>query len=362
MFGLNNIKVIELAGLAPVPFCGMLLSDFGAQVTVIDRPQPISNNNDNDDNDNNDNNDKPISDLHTINRNKKFIYLDLKNNEENKQSFLELIKNSDILLDPFRPGVLERLNFDPIKLLTLNPKLIIARLSGYGQTGPLALTAGHDLNYLAISGILSLFRRNNDRPFFPINLLADFAGGGLLCAFGILVALFEREKTGKGKIIDCSMTEGVSYLASFIYHAQYMLPSMVLGGTVGSNMLDGGDGKFIAVGAIESQFYENFLKGIGLFEIYERGELAHQMDTTEWINLYDKFSKIIESKTRDEWVNIFENLEACVTPVLELNEVSNFKQHKFRNSFTNFANSKILMPSPAPKLININENQIKSKL
>lgn len=255
-----------------------------------------------------------------------------------------------MIIEPFRPGVMEKLGLGPNILLAENPQLIYARLTGFGQTGPYSSRAGHDINYIAISGVLSLLGRYNEKPIFPINLLADFAGGGLLCAFGIALALLERVKSNKGQIIDSNMVEGAAYVASWITRSQN-LP--IWGNERGKNILDSGahfydtyktkDNKYMAVGAIEPQFYNKFIEGLGLS--LENIPQLSNMDESKKI-ITDKFLE----KTQKEWCEIFENIDACVTPVLTLSEAPDNKHNKARESFVSGPDYSFKVAKPAPCL------------
>ncbi|VEN45182.1 unnamed protein product [Callosobruchus maculatus] len=325
---LKGLKVIEFAGLAPGPFCGMILGDFGANVIKIDK---IGQN----------------VDLDSLGRGKKSVCLNLKDPDA-VQIVKKLSKQCDVLIEPFRKGVMEKLGLGPTVLLKENPRLIYARLTGYGQEGPLAKCAGHDINYIAISGLLSLFRRKGEAPLPPTNLAADFGGGGLMCALGILLALLERSKSGLGQVVDNSMVHGSAYLGSWLYRSQN-LP--IWGNKPGENILDSGahfyqvyrtkDDKYLAVGALEPQFYAELLKGLGLTE-----EQAPQFgDSNE---LKTVFGGLFKQKTRQEWVNIFNELDACVTPVLELEEAPKHAHNASQHSFIETEGS--IVPNPAPKL------------
>ncbi|KAI9485680.1 MAG: CoA-transferase family III domain-containing protein [Benjaminiella poitrasii] len=299
---LSDIVVFEMAGLAPAPFAGLILSDFGANVIRIDRSKGFN--------------------ADVLTRNKRSIALNLKNPLA-IQTLLDLFKNVDIILDPFRPGVMEKLGLGPDVLLNINPRLIYARLSGFGQTGSMSQTAGHDINYLAISGVLNLIGREGEKPFFPVNILADFAGGGLMCVMGILMALMERTKSGKGQVIDANLTSGASYLTTFPYLMQKY--GLIWESERGTNMLDGGahfyeiyetkDKQYMAVGAIEPQFYSCLLDKLNL----KSDDLPGQMDKASWPQMKVKFQNIFSTKTQKEWNLIFEGTDACVTPVLSFN-------------------------------------------
>lgn len=303
---LAGLRVLEIAGLAPVPFAGMMLADFGADVIRVDRKRPA-----------------PTPDV--LARGKRSVALDFKS-PLGKEAFCRMADKSDVLIEPFRPGVMERLGLGPEVLCKRNERLIYARLTGWGQTGSMAKMAGHDLNYIAISGVLSRLGRAEENPGFPVNILGDFAGGGMLCSVGIMLALLERAKSGKGQVVDAAMLEGASYLAAMIrnFHS-----SGFMAAPRGRNMLDSGahfydvyrtrDDKFVSVGAIEPQFYAALLDGLGLTD---DDSLAGQMDMDEWPAMKKRFAAVFASKTRDEWEAIFDGTDACVAPVLELDEVN----------------------------------------
>lgn len=278
---------------------------------------------------------------------KRLMSVNLKSNE-GVDVVRKLCASSDVLIDTFRPGVMEKLGLGPEALLKQNSRLIYARLTGYGQNGFYKNKAGHDINYVAMSGILSLLSNNKEPPKPPINLLSDFAGGGLLCALGITLALYERTNSGKGQVIDTSMTEGAAYVGTWLYKSRN-LP--IWTGEPGTNALDGGlasygsyqtkDGKFMAVGALEPQFYSNLLKGLGLSE-----DEFSQTDT----NLSKtKFKEVFLTKSQEEWCEIFDKIDACVTPVIDLDMVD---KHKYRASDTAFYrdDDDMVVPEPAPRL------------
>uniref|UniRef100_A0A182WHB8 Alpha-methylacyl-CoA racemase n=1 Tax=Anopheles minimus TaxID=112268 RepID=A0A182WHB8_9DIPT len=327
---LKGIKVIEFVGLAPGPFCGMLLADFGATVTRIDM--------------------NPRNSLDVLQGGKRSLALNLKQPKA-IDMVRSMCRKSDVLIEPFRPGVMEKFGLGPNVLLQDNPGLIYARLTGFGQTGTHALRAGHDLNYIALSGVLSMLGRKTNKPTAPINLLADFAGGGLMCAFGILAAIVERHRSGKGQIIDHAMVEGAAYVGSWLYRSQ-SLP--VWGKARGENILDGGahfydtyetkDGKFLSVGAIENKFYRLLLEGLGLdpdLPQFEEEEKRREL-----------FEATFKTKTRDEWMDIFNAKDACVFPVLTPDEVESYQHNRERNVFVDYQRTEddVLVPTPAPKL------------
>lgn len=261
-----------------------------------------------------------------------------------------LCKSSDVLIEPFRPGVMEKLGLGPIVLMKENPKLIYARLTGFGQNGVLAPRAGHDINYLAICGILSMLGRKNENPTAPINTLADFAGGGLICALGICLALLERHNSGKGQIVDSAMVEGAAYVGSWLFRSQ-KLP--IWGNERGNNILDTGthfydtymtsDGKFMSVGSIEPQFYQLLLEGLGITN-----------DNSQYGNYEENkilFKEIFVKKTQKEWSEIFDKIDACVMPVLEFEDAPNHPHNKERRVFVDRSKTgDIIVPNPAPKL------------
>ncbi|XP_033845826.1 alpha-methylacyl-CoA racemase isoform X2 [Periophthalmus magnuspinnatus] len=329
---LAGVRVIELAGLAPAPFCGMILADFGASVIRVDRTKMAMN-------------------IDTQARGKRSVAINLKT-AAGVSLLKKLCVQSDVVLEPYRKGVMEKLGLGPQELLKENPRLIYARLTGYGQNGPLALAAGHDINYLAISGLLSRLGRSTEKPYAPLNLVADFAGGGLSCALGIVLALLERTKSGKGQIVDASMVEGAAYVGSFVWKSHRI---GMWNNPRGQNMLDSGapfydtyqtsDGKYMAVGAIESQFYKELLKGLEL----DSAELPEQMSFNDWPKLRHIFTERFASKTLAEWTRIFEGTDACVTPVLSFEEVSSHPHNQQRGSFIKDQSGEE-SPRPAPVL------------
>ncbi|XP_036973169.1 alpha-methylacyl-CoA racemase [Acanthopagrus latus] len=329
---LAGVRVIELAGLAPAPFCGMILADFGAKVIRVDRT-------------------KVAMSLDTQARGKKSVAINLKTSE-GVALLRKLCVQSDVVLEPYRKGVMEKLGLGPQELLKENPRLIYARLTGYGQSGSYASAAGHDINYLAMSGLLSRLGRSGEKPYAPLNLLADFAGGGLTCAMGIVLALLERTKSGKGQIIDASMVEGAAYVGSFVWKSRKI---GMWDNSRGQNMLDSGapfydtyetsDGKYMAVGAIEPQFYRELIKGLEL----EAGDLPPQMSLNDWPELRRIFTERFASKTQADWSEIFDGTDACVTPVLSFDQVSSHPHNKERASFVTDSSGDE-SPRPAPVL------------
>lgn len=284
-----------------------------------------------------------------LGKGKRTIAVNLKH-ERGRDLIRKLSQNSDVLIEPYRPGVMENLSLGPDALLRENPRLIYARLSGFGQTGPLAKRAGHDINYVALSGILSMLGRHGEPPHAPINLIADFAGGGLLCALGICVALLERHRSGKGQIIDCSMSEGAAYVGSWLTQSQN-LP--IWGQERGKNLLDGGtffyntyetkDGKYMSVGALEPQFFEKFAEVLGLGDVNQFDE-----DTD---GLTKRVQELFRAKTQEEWIKLFEHTDSCVYPVLDWKEAHLYQHNKERGAFVDQAKTDgMVVATPAPKL------------
>ncbi|KAG8233274.1 hypothetical protein J437_LFUL013838 [Ladona fulva] len=336
---LQGIRVIELAGLAPAPFCGMILADFGASVIRVDKAGSSTS-------------------LDCLGHGKRSISLNLKH-PEGMKVLKKMCKNSDVLIEPFRKGVMEKLGLGPNVLMKDNPNLIYARLTGFGQTGPYSSMAGHDINYVAVSGALSMLGRKNEKPTPPINLLADFAGGGLMCAFGIVLALINRERNsakhgkGKGQVIDASMVEGAAYVSSWLFRSRQKLP--IWGNPRGQNVLDSGshfydtyetkDGGHVAVGALEPQFYDRLLQMVKLSH-EDLPQMGVDPDECKRI-----LSEVFLKKTRDEWAAEFDGTDACVTPVLLPEEVGSHHHNAERNSFFQTSQGKgEWVPHPAPRL------------
>ena len=338
---LKGIKVLEIAGLAPAPFAGMLLADHGASVVRVDRCSRG----------------RAKFSMDTLCRGKRSIALDLKA-PAGRDALRRLARGADVLIEPFRPGVMERLGLGPDVLCADNPRLVYARMTGFGQGGQPATrdAAGHDINYLAVSGVLSALRKQGETPHPPVNLLGDFAGGGMLCAVGVLLALLERARSGKGQVVDAAMVDGAAYLASFLWKGTNagLMDNSLEG--VGGNLLDGGahfygtyacaDGKHFAVGAIEPQFYAKLCAGLGL----DRDELPAQLDADAWPALKRKVAAIFKTKTRDEWAAIFEGTDACAFPILDYEEAAAHPHNVARGTFLRTREGDAWEPGPAPKL------------
>jgi alpha-methylacyl-CoA racemase len=332
---LSGVRVIEIASLAPAPFGCMILADLGADVLRVDRaercgPQAPRPND-------------PLS------RGRRSIGLNLKDPAA-IDVLLRLAETADVLVEGFRPGVAERLGFGPQVCAARNPGLVFARMTGWGQDGPLAPTAGHDIDYIAISGALSMIGRAGESPVPPVNLLGDFGGGGMLLALGILAALLERARTGLGQVVDAAMVDGSALLTSFAYG---MRASGAWQDKRGSNLLDGGapfydtyataDGQYVAVGALEPQFYAALLAGLGLAD----ADLPHQHDKDNWPVLRQRFAAAFAARTRAEWEREFAGTDACVAPVLTMAEAPAHQHATARKAFVEIGG--VTQPAPAPR-------------
>jgi alpha-methylacyl-CoA racemase len=332
---LNGIRVIEIASLAPAPFGCMILSDLGADVLRVDRAERCGP--------------QARVPADPLSRGRRSIGLNLKD-EGAVEILLRLIEEADVLVEGFRPGVAERLGFGPEVCAARNPRLIFARMTGWGQEGPLAPTAGHDIDYIAISGALGPIGRAGERPVPPLNLIGDFGGGGMLLAMGILAALVERATSGTGQVVDAAMVDGSALLTSFVYG---LLATGAWQDRRGSNLLDGGapfydtyvcaDGEYVAVGALEPQFYAALLAGLGLAD----ADLPPQLDRAGWPVLREKFAAAFASRTRDAWAEVFAGTDACVFPVLSLSEAPVHPHAAARNAFVEVGG--IVQPAPAPR-------------
>ncbi len=332
---LNGVRVIEIASLAPAPFGCMILSDLGADVLRVDRAERCGP--------------QARVPADPLSRGRRSIGLNLKD-EGAVEILLRLIAEADVLVEGFRPGVAERLGFGPDVCAARNPRLIFARMTGWGQEGPLAPTAGHDINYIAISGALGPIGRAGERPVPPLNLIGDFGGGGMLLAMGILAALVERGTSGTGQVVDAAMVDGSALLTSFLYG---MLATGAWEDRRGSNLLDGGapfydtyvcaDGGCVAVGALEPQFYAALLAGLGLTD----AGLPPQHDRAGWPVLRERFAAAFVSRTRDAWAQVFAGTDACVFPVLSLTEAPVHPHAAARGAFVEVGG--VVQPAPAPR-------------
>ena len=334
MGALSGYKVIELAGIGPAPMGGMILADMGAEVIRIERPgaadpkvaEPISG------------------------RNKKSVVLDLKQ-DAGKAALMTLIEQADALIDPYRPGVCEKLGFGPEECLARNPKLVFARMTGWGQTGPLAQAAGHDLNYIAITGALHAIGRHGERPVVPLNLVGDFGGGGMLLVTGVMGGLLEAAKSGQGQVIDVAMVDGTAQLMWMMqgfqqigaWNAEEREANLLDGAAHFYDTYECADGKYVAIGAIEPQFYAELLYRAEVTD----PQFQAQHDATQWPELKQKLGEVLKTKTRDEWDALMAGSDACFAPVLTMVEATAYSANTERSVYTDVEG--MTHPAPAPR-------------
>jgi alpha-methylacyl-CoA racemase len=334
---LAGFRIIEIAGIGPGPFCAMMLADLGAEVLRVDRAEKAKLPR------------MPGPNLDFLARGRRCAAVDLKS-PAGVEVVLRLVEKADGLIEGFRPGVMERLGLGPDACLARNPGLVYGRMTGWGQDGPLAKVAGHDLNYIALTGALHSIGRPDAPPPPPLNLVGDFGGGGLLLAYGILAALLERTKSGKGQVVDAAMVDGAAALMAIIFGAH---ASGWWKDERWSNMLDGGahfydcyetaDGKYVSIGSIEPQFYAILLDKLGL----AHEDLPKQMDRSAWPKLKERFAALFKTKTRDEWCRIMEGTDICFAPVLSLAEAPEHPHMKARGTFVEVDG--VQQPGPAPR-------------
>ena len=334
MGALSGYTVIELAGIGPAPMGGMMLADMGAEVIRIERPgaadpkvaEPISG------------------------RNKKSVVLDLKQ-DAGKDTLMALIERADALIDPYRPGVCEKLGFGPDVCLAKNPKLVFARMTGWGQTGPLSQAAGHDLNYIAITGALHAIGRRGERPVVPLNLVGDFGAGGMLLVTGVLGALLEAARSGVGQVVDVAMVDGTAQLMWMMQGFQQI--GAWNADEREANLLDGAahfydtyecaDGKYVAIGAIEPQFYAELLARAEITD----PQFEHQHDASQWPQLKEKLAAVLKTRTRDQWDELMAGSDACFAPVLTMVEAPAYAANSERSVYAQVEG--LTHPSPAPR-------------
>jgi alpha-methylacyl-CoA racemase len=334
MSALSGFKSIELAGIGPAPMGGMMLADMGAEVIRIERPgaadpkvaEPISG------------------------RNKKSVVLDLKQ-DAGKAALMALIEQADALIDPYRPGVCEKLGFGPDECLARNPKLVFARMTGWGQTGPLAQAAGHDLNYIAITGALHAIGRRGERPVVPLNLVGDFGGGGMLLVTGVMGGLLEAAKSGQGQVIDVAMVDGTAQLMWMMqgfqqigaWNAEEREANLLDGAAHFYDTYECADGKYVAIGAIEPQFYAELLARAEITD----PQFQAQHDAALWPELKRKLGEVLKTKTRDEWDALMAGSDACFAPVLTMVEATSYSANTERSVYTDVEG--LTHPAPAPR-------------
>jgi alpha-methylacyl-CoA racemase len=334
---LDGVRIIELAGLGPAPFAGMMLADAGADIIRVDRSDRATY----------PPNTEPHVDL--MNRGRRSVAVDLKH-PDGVGLVLRLVEQADGLMEGFRPGVAERLGMGPDVCLARNPALVYGRMTGWGQEGPMASTAGHDIDYIALAGALEPMARAGQRPFPPLNLVGDFGGGGMMLAFGMCAAIISARQTGAGQVVDAAMVDGAAALMTMTYTLR---SSGIWKEERGTNLLDTGahfyevyetaDGGYMALGAIEPQFYAALIRGLDL----EAEDLPDQMDREAWPQMKERFAALFATKTRAEWEAVFDGTDACVAPVLSPWEAPSHPHIRARGTFTEVAG--VVQPSPAPR-------------
>lgn len=331
---LEGIRVIEIAGIGPGPFCGMMLSDMGAEVLRIDRADKVR---------------EPGVSGDPLARGRKSIGVDLKS-PRGVEVVMKLVEKADALFEGFRPGVMERLGLGPEPCLARNPGLVYGRMTGWGQDGPMASAAGHDINYISLAGALEPIGRKGEKPMFPLNLVGDFGGGGLILAFGIACAIIERERSGKGQVVDAAMVDGAAVLMT-MFHG--MRSVGFWNEERGTNILDTGahfydvyeckDGKFISIGSIEPQFYAELLERTGL----NGDDLGAQMDRARWEANKETVAAMFKTRTREEWCRELEGTDVCFAPVLSMTEAVEHPHNQARGTFVE--REGMVQPGPAPR-------------
>jgi alpha-methylacyl-CoA racemase len=334
---LDGVSILEIAGIGPGPFAAMMLSDMGANVLRIDRTDAARNTQG-----------QGTRAFDILGRGRKSAAVDLKD-PRGVELVLGLAERADALLEGFRPGVMERLGLGPDVCLERNPRLVYGRMTGWGQEGPLAHAAGHDINYIALSGALEPIGRQGQAPVPPLNLVGDFGGGGMLLAYGVVCALVERQQSGTGQVVDAAMVDGSAALMAVFYGAA----QSGFWGERGTNMLDTGahfydayetsDGKYISIGSIEPQFYAELLQRLELLD----ADLPPQMDKAQWPALKEQIAKLFKSKTRDEWCALLEGTDVCFAPVLSLLEAPEHPHNRARGTFVEIDGA--VQPRPAPR-------------
>ncbi len=334
---LSGVKVLEIAGIGPGPFASMMLADMGADVIRVDRANRKRDG------------DPGRPPIDPMSRGRRSVAVDLKN-PEGIETVLRLVEQADALVEGFRPGVMERLGLGPDVCLARNPKLVYGRMTGWGQDGPMAQAAGHDINYISLAGVLDHIGRKDERPLAPLNLVGDFGGGGMLMAFGVACALVETARSGQGQVIDCAMVDGAAVLMQMMYGMRAM---GVWSDDRGTNLLDTGahfyevyetkDGKHVSLGSIEPQFYAELLEKTGL-----AGEdLPAQMDKSQWPKMQERLTAVFKSKTRDDWCEVMEGSDVCFAPVLSMGEAPSHPHNVARSTFVEAAGA--VQAAPAPR-------------
>ena len=334
---LAGLKIIEIAGIGPGPFCAMMLADMGAEVIRVDRAQSVMGG------------DPAAPPADVLNRGRRSIGVDLKN-PDGVEAVLSLIETADGLIEGLRPGVMERLGLGPDAALARNPKLVYGRMTGWGQDGPYAPSAGHDINYIALAGALEPIGRRGEAPVPPLNLVGDFGGGGMLLAYGLVCGLLNAQRSGEGQVVDAAMVDGAAVLMT-MFHAFRAMG--IWEDERGTNLLDTGahfydvyetsDGKYVSIGSIEPQFYAELLRLTGL----EAEDLPYQHDKGEWPALKVRLAGIFKTKTRDAWCEVMEGTDVCFAPVLSLAEAPQHPHNVHRGTFVEL--NGVVQPAPAPR-------------
>jgi alpha-methylacyl-CoA racemase len=336
---LSGYRIIELAGIGPGPFAAMMLADMGAEVVRVERaatvrgPAP------------------PTPHFDVLLRGRRNIAIDLKH-PDGVAALLDLVASADALIEGFRPKVMERLGIGPDVCLKRNPKLVFGRMTGWGQTGPLAEAAGHDINYISLAGALAHFGRDGEAPVPPLNMVGDFGGGGMLLAFGVVCALLEAQRSGQGQVVDAAMVDGSAVLMSMFWSFNSI--GLFDEDHRGTNLLDTGahfydvyqcrDGEYISIGSIEPQFYAELLRLTGLDD---DPEFAKQMDKSSWPHLKERLTTLFATKPRDEWCTLMEGTDVCFAPVLKMSDAAQHPHNVDRGTFVDIAGT--LQPAPAPR-------------
>jgi alpha-methylacyl-CoA racemase len=336
---LDGYRIIEIAGIGPGPFAAMMLADMGADVLRIDRAQSVGRAAPN----------RPAHDV--LQRGRRNVGIDLKH-ADGVATLLDLVERADALIEGFRPGVMERLGAGPDECLARNPKLVYGRMTGWGQNGPYAQAAGHDINYISLAGALAHFGRAGQAPVPPLNLIGDFGGGGMFLAYGVVCALLEAQRSGSGQVVDAAMVDGAAVLMTMFW--SFVEAGLFNEHERGTNLLDSGahfydvyrcaDGEYISVGSIEPQFYAELLRLTGLDS---DEHFVAQMDRTRWPALKQRIAEVFASKTRDEWCALMEHTDVCFAPVLTMSEAAKHPHNVERATFVELDG--MTQPAPAPR-------------
>ena len=334
---LSGYRIIEIAGIGPGPFAAMMLSDMGAEVIRVERSQAVRPNA------------GPNFDI--MQRNRRNVAIDLKH-PAGVETLLQLVDSADALIEGFRPGVMERLGIGPDTCLERNPRLVFGRMTGWGQVGPYSLAAGHDINYISLAGALAHFGRAGEAPVPPLNMVGDFGGGGMFLAYGVVCAVLEAQRSGRGQVVDTAMVDGAATLMSMFWGFRQM--GAFDENARGTNLLDTGahfydvyecnDGRYISLGSIEPQFYAELLRITGLDD---DPEFARQHEKANWPHLKERLTAVFASKSRDEWCTLMEHTDVCFAPVLTMSEAARHPHNRERETFVEYEG--VMQPAPAPR-------------